>query len=250
VRNSYRVTGGASDLVPAIPPRGGPGWPRPAGDDAPPASVECVDFDPSSTWPTFAAANGGSATAIISRLRMQLNESVGIKQIRAVECLANVARDLAARARQGRQTVNAIARQVLDSRRKLGQSLIEMQERGELASPGENLLYQRGTCSLAGLGLTRNQSSRYQLEARVPPDVYEAWVADVLRSDDRMLTAAGLRRLAGQNSGRPLSLAKAAGRFWRLTARVREEMSPDAFARLPKLVRILAREIERECRHG
>ena len=65
---------------------------------------------------------------------------------------------------------------MLDARRKAGDTLKAMQDKGELAVPGD-AMSQRGTsATLKDLGLTRNQSSRYQQEATVAEPVYREWV--------------------------------------------------------------------------
>ena len=59
---------------------------------------------------------------------------------------------------------------MLDARRRAGDTLIEMKERGELdcgKGGDRKSRSQPGRVKLADLGLTFNQSSRYQLEARV-----------------------------------------------------------------------------------
>ncbi len=53
---------------------------------------------------------------------------------------------------------------------------------------------QHGTFNLDAVGLTRNQSSRYQAEARVPDEVFEKWVEDFDKDNDE-LTQTQLLRL-------------------------------------------------------
>ena len=79
----------------------------------------------------------------------------------------------------------------LDARRKAGETLVAMKERGELAE-NQHCRSQNATSTLDDLGLTKSQSSRYHQEASIPEDVYAPWVADVLR-DERELTVAPSR---------------------------------------------------------
>ena len=81
------------------------------------------------------------------------------------------------------------------ARRKAGDTLRLMRERGELADRGrQEQMSQRGTFTLSDLGITRNQSSRWQAEAAVPEDVYQVWVNEILDAGGE-LTASGLRKL-------------------------------------------------------
>jgi hypothetical protein len=90
------------------------------------------------------------------------------------------------------------ARLMLDARRKAGETIRIMKERGELdCGMGGNRRSQShaGTVKLDDLGLTKNQSSRYQQEASVPEEVYRDWVEAIVESDARELTAAGFFQL-------------------------------------------------------
>jgi hypothetical protein len=89
------------------------------------------------------------------------------------------------------QLATKTARLMLDARRKAGETIRLMKERGELAERVGRNGSQPGTHSLDDLGLTKNQSSRYQQEASVPDEVYRDWVAAIVESDARELTAAG-----------------------------------------------------------
>jgi uncharacterized protein YjiS (DUF1127 family) len=92
------------------------------------------------------------------------------------------------------QLATKTARLMLDARRKAGETIRLMKERGELAERGRDRkeMSQAATFKLDDIGLTRSQSSRYQQEASVPEEVYRDWVAAIVESDARELTAAGL----------------------------------------------------------
>jgi N6-adenosine-specific RNA methylase IME4 len=130
-----------------------------------------------------------------------LAEAKTLDEILHVENLAQRARDFAKAAGLGRTAWNQAAVVMLNARRKAGQTLIEMKHRGELAARGANpkkRKSQAGTITIDDLGLTKNQSSRYQKEAKVPQDVFDEWVQRHLDGDDD-LTASGLRRMAKQH---------------------------------------------------
>jgi hypothetical protein len=59
---------------------------------------------------------------------------------------------------------------MLDARRKAGETLRAMKERGELAE-NQHSRSHGGTTTLIDLGLTKNQSSRYQQEASVSTSI-------------------------------------------------------------------------------
>ncbi len=141
--------------------------------------------------------------ALISRAKRMLETVKSFDDILAVANLAARARDLANAAGASRETVNAATRIMLDARRLAGQTLTEMKAAGQLdAGKGGNRKSrsQPGTVKLPDLGLTKNQSARYQQEASVPQERYEAWVAKTTEIDDgkpdAFLSAAGLRSLS------------------------------------------------------
>ena len=188
-----------------------------------------------------------AAIATISKAERMLEKAATIDEIRHVEHLAQLARDYAKKARLGRESVNVAARLALDARRKAGNTLKEMMERGELAKPGKSKMSQRATFTLEDLGLTRNQSSRYQQEASVPQEAYEAWVRRVIDSHDGALSDYRLRALARQigesddPNDPPLPFARAESRIRRLVAKLSKQMDGNGRARLPEFQIIVQR---------
>ncbi len=69
---------------------------------------------------------------------------------------------------------------------------------------------------LCDLGLTTNQSKRWQLQARVPEDMFCEHLAQT-RQAGKELTSAGLLRLAKRLSVAPVASGHAAGRIDRLS---------------------------------
>ena len=84
---------------------------------------------------TLSAGAGASSSeiALISKAQRMLQEATSVAEIRQVESLAQLARDCAAKAKHGRETVNSVSRVLLDARRKVGNTLKAMMEGGELA---------------------------------------------------------------------------------------------------------------------
>jgi hypothetical protein len=202
---------------------------------------------------TTTTANGSSIALIPKPQQRMLEKANTIDEIRAVENLAQLACEYAKKARLGRDAINSATRHALDARRKAGDTLKAMMERGELAAPGKPKMSQRATFTLKDLGLTRSKSSFYQQEASVPPDVYEAWVRRVIESKDGILSAAGLRALARQLGksdecdDSPVLFAAAASRIRRLVAKLWKGMGDDGRACLPEFLKSLSSEYERDC---
>ena len=82
----------------------------------------------------------------------------------------------------------------------LGETLKLMKERGELDVGGRPTETSRSVrpVSLESIGLTKSQSSRYQLEASVPQDEYEAYVSEVMGQASGNSTGTFKRRLPRQ----------------------------------------------------
>jgi len=64
-------------------------------------------------------------------------------------------------------------------RRRLGEMIWEMQERGELARQEDGKVSHDVTLTLPDLSITRKQSSRWKVEASVPDVEFERYVAQV-----------------------------------------------------------------------
>lgn len=101
----------------------------------------------------------------------------------------------------------------LRAERKAGALLKEMQESGERASPGGDRASSHDA-RLADLGVKYDQSSRWQQEAEVPEEYFEAWVEEHRTREEAVPTSAGLRSLAKrlQNEAVP-AVALPEGRY-------------------------------------
>jgi N6-adenosine-specific RNA methylase IME4 len=136
-----------------------------------------------------------------------LAEATTIEDILHVENLAQRARDFADAAGMGREACNAASTIMLDARRKAGDTLQLMKERGELAERGRpEQTSQAATYTLESIGLTRSQSSRYQQEASVPEEEYQTWLTGIVESGDRDLTASGLRKLVKRKAAKQVKI--------------------------------------------
>lgn len=131
------------------------------------------------------------------RARRMLAEATTIEQIMHVANLAQRAADFAKAANLGLCASNQAKSIELDARRKAGDTLVTMKARGELARRGKPKMSQAATFTVEDLGLTRDQSARYQQEASVPNREYQRWKADRMETEE--LSAAGLRKLATGN---------------------------------------------------
>lgn len=137
-----------------------------------------------------------NAITTIEKAARMLAEATTLEDILRVENLAQRARDYARAADWGREAQNTAAVICLDARRKAGETLAEMKERGELAERvGRN--GSQAATHLEDIGLTKSQSSRYQAEASVPQEAYREWVQSC-QTGDHDITATGLRKLAKQ----------------------------------------------------
>jgi len=144
-----------------------------------------------------------SSLSLISQAKRMLESATTFEEILKVENVAARARDYAKAAGAGREAANAATKVMLDARRRAGQELRSMKDRGELEHGGDRKSNSQAASliSLADLGLTYSQSSRYQQEASVPDDVYEGWAQSTFDSDhETFLTATGLRKLAARQS--------------------------------------------------
>jgi len=191
-----------------------------------------------------------SDIVVVSKMQRTLEKAASIDEVRNVENLAQRAREYAKVAGLGRDAVNRAGRLALDARRKTGATLRAMRERRELAERGRRHMSHAGTFTLADLGLTRNDSSYYQLEASVPQRRYDQWVERVVKSHDGTSSASGLRSLArqladpGQPDGLPVLFPAAASRIRRLVAKLRIRMTGQGRACLPAFLKSLSSQYD------
>jgi chorismate mutase len=128
---------------------------------------------------------------ILTEASRALAEARSLDEIRFIRNKAEAARQYARSAALGLEIQNFAAEVKLRAERKAGRLLAELKLRG---GDRRSKLHD-ATLKLEEIGLSRIQSARWQLEAIVPDEVFEAYVAKT-QQDRRELTANGLMRLA------------------------------------------------------
>lgn len=140
--------------------------------------------------------SGPSDLVAITEAAHMLAEARTLPEIRRVHNLAQRAHDYARAARMSLDAQNSAAAIRLEAEAKAGELLVRMKATGERAREGDNQRYsQAATTSLADIGVTPDESSRWQAVAAVPPDERAAYVAGAQQRDEEV-TRAGLLRHA------------------------------------------------------
>ncbi len=133
----------------------------------------------------------GNAIATLSRTATQLATIRDIPELLEVRDKAEAIRGYTKAAGESLLTQNEAARIKAMAERRIGLLIVEMQEAGELRSQNDGRENKCTTpvhiSTLEDLGLSRNQSSRYQREAALSEDDFEKLVADC-NSEGRELT--------------------------------------------------------------
>lgn len=102
---------------------------------------------------------------------------------------AEAVRCLAQKAKLGLAMQNEAAEFKLRAERKAGKMLADLARRGRRGSQ----MYQLGTFTLDQLGISRNESSRWQREATVPEETFDAFVRASQSTGAELSTEALLR---------------------------------------------------------
>ena len=129
--------------------------------------------------------------ALLDRASQALAEAESFDQIKEVRDKAEAVRKYAQSASLGLDIQNRAAEVKLCAERQAGMLLTQMLLRGgdrRSKAHDERL-------KLNDLGITRNQSTRWQLEARIPEDVFREYIRET-RESGKELTSARLIRLA------------------------------------------------------
>ena len=174
------------------------GWHKSPDPDAPTPTVNQPPGVSSMSVPMRGrkrrAETESKALTTLSKAATMLAEAKTIQEILHVRNLAQRAADFAKAAKMGLGASNSAKRIELDARRKAGETIRVMKERGELREGKPKLSHAGIVSSLDDLGLTLNESSRYQAEATIPEEKYQAWVVETCDGGEE-LSAAGLRTL-------------------------------------------------------
>lgn len=116
--------------------------------------------------------------------------------------MAEAGRQFARMNHLGLEAVNNAAEFKLRTERRLGDLLKQMAENGERETRGGDRKSKQSpdasTLMLNDIGVSKNQSSRWQTMAEVPEEQFEKFVAET-KADKAELTSAGVIRLARHN---------------------------------------------------
>jgi hypothetical protein len=142
----------------------------------------------------------GHELVLLDQAGQALAEARSLEDIKSIRDKAEAVRKYAQSASLGLDVQNRAAEVKLRAERQAGKLLAQLTLRGgdrRSKSHSDRL-------KLVDLGLTSNQSKRWQLQARVPENVFREHVKQTCR-DGKELTSAGLMRLAKRLNGEPLN---------------------------------------------
>jgi hypothetical protein len=142
---------------------------------------------------------GGKSTqelALLDQASQALAEARSLDEIKVIRDKAEAVRKYAQSASMGLDVQNRAAEVKLRAERQAGKLLGQLMLRGgDRRSKGH-----RNRLKLDDLGLTANQSKRWQLEAKVPEDLFREHVTHTC-TEGKELTSAGLMRFAKRLKG-------------------------------------------------
>jgi phage N-6-adenine-methyltransferase len=132
----------------------------------------------------------------ISEARRALTAAKSLDDVLQIRDQAEALRVYVKAASDSLEAANAAAEIKLRAERKAGEMLAAMEKpKGGRPSETDTTLVSVSGPSLDDLGVTPNQSSRWQREAKVPEDQFEAYVESCNESSQE-LTQAGLLKIA------------------------------------------------------
>jgi len=136
--------------------------------------------------------------AILSQAYHALAQARTIEEVKDIRDKAEAARKYAQCAMLGLETQNRCAEIKLRAERKAGKLLAEL----HLSSgrPGKKKWSQHATI-LKELGINKSQSSRWQMEAEVPEEIFQLYLTD-MQEQGKELTAQGLVRISQQHAAK------------------------------------------------
>ncbi len=132
-------------------------------------------------------------------MRTALVESHRIDDVKDIRDKAEALRLYAKQAGEGLENQNMMAEIKLRAERRCGELLGEMENAPTGPKPqlGNTLLHNSPPPTLADMGISRMQSSRWQAIAAVPEPIFEQHLATV-KADAQELTSSGVLRVANQ----------------------------------------------------
>ncbi len=130
--------------------------------------------------------------------RRALAEARTVDEVKMLRDRAEQARAYAKQQREGREMQNDIAEIKLRAERRLGEMLGEMDKAkgGRPEITGNTMLPVNEGSTLADIGISKMQSSRWQRAATILEETFEAHIAEVKTKPDGELTSAGIQRIA------------------------------------------------------
>jgi hypothetical protein len=136
--------------------------------------------------------------ALLDQAGQALAEARSLDEIKTVRDKAEAVRKYAQSASLGLDVQNRAAEVKLRAERQAGKLLSQLMLRGgDRRSKGHS-----DRLKLDDLGLTSNQSKRWQMQARIPENLFRDHITQTCK-DGKELTSAGLIRLAKRLKGEP-----------------------------------------------
>jgi hypothetical protein len=153
---------------------------------------------------TLLMAASSRGLVLLDRANKLLSQASSLDDLKEVRDVAEAARGFARAAKLGLELQNRAAELKLRAERKAGAFLTDLRLKGgNRRSKG-----QRAPLKLEDLGLSKDQSKRWQLAATVPDEDFELYIRGTYQLG-RELTAAGLLRIANslrqqKSAGKPI----------------------------------------------
>lgn len=150
------------------------------------------------------ATDSSSSLALLSQAHRAIAEARSLDEIKGIRDKAEAARKYAQAAGMGLEIQNYAAEVKLRAERRAGQLLAKLKLHG--GDRREATADERVT--LDEIGVTKDQSSRWQLTAAVPEKSFERYVSET-RQEQGEVTTAGLVRIAREIRAKERNRAKA-----------------------------------------
>jgi hypothetical protein len=148
--------------------------------------------------PTAAIVDPKSASSLIDRLESSLHNACTSEEVKELRDLSTAMRQYLRNIGASLQEQNRAAEIKIRAERRLGEALARLEKAkggGDQRCDHRSHDATGGPLTLADIGITRTQSSRWQAMASVPPDDFEKHLAKVKDHGDE-LTSASVIRLA------------------------------------------------------
>ena len=184
------------------------------------------------------------ALAPLQRARKALMDARTVPEVKAIhDDLEAALRWAKKRLDLSYETTSLAEEDLLQCKRRMG-GMLDERDRQHGARPADTGSHGVTPPALADLGITKMQSSRFQALARIPNEIFSAWLK-ACREVELELTQAGLLR-AVMEPGEELvlELSGAIDRLRQAVGRMRERWPADQVTIIPNILRSLADELE------